>query len=188
MKVLIPENISDITLRTHLKALEIENRTDISLVEKNKRLFCLYTGVKYSQYSNVTKRDINMLSEAIEKALNTQTPFKDRFVLNDVEYRFIPNFDKISQAEFEDLATYDGDMENIHRTMAILFREVKTKDILGNYTLKDYEGTNERAELFLDMPMNIVDGAVFFFESLLKDLKIYILKYTEKEQARAVKL
>ena len=55
----------------------------------------------------------------------------------------IPNFDKITGGEFLDLSEYENDDENLHKLMAVLYREVDKEDAFGNYSIKPYNGTEE---------------------------------------------
>ena len=77
--------------------------------------------------------------------------------------------------------------ETLHKLMAILFRPITKKDSFGNYKIESYNGTNERAELFKYMPMNVVNGAIIFFLTLQKQLLAHIQKSTIAEQQKEVK-
>lgn len=187
MKITLPEHLGEITLAKYLEKEKIEERTDINNKEKEKRVFSLFTGIKYKDLKNISEKDYNDVVNIINKAITLKPEFKQRFELNGVEYGFIPNFDDTTKNEFDDMTLYQDDKEDLNKLMAVLFREVETKDSFGNYTIKKYTGTKERAEIFKQIPMHIVDGAVFFFSSLSNELKIYIQKYTAKVQAKAKK-
>src|SRR5690606_2396064 len=101
-----------------------------------------------------------------------------------IEYGFVPNLDKITTREFVDLSTSGVEVEELHKTMAVLFRKVTDKDAFKNYKIEYYSGTEETAEAMKDMRMNIVNGALLFFCNLARELKISIQKSTQAEQAR----
>jgi len=120
--------------------------------------------------------------------MSTETPFKNTFKLNKVDYGFIPNLDNITAKEWMDLQLYPlNKTETLHKLMAILFRPITKKDSFGNYKIESYNGTNERAELFKYMPMNVVNGAIIFFLTLQKQLLAHIQKSTIVEQQKEVK-
>jgi hypothetical protein len=68
--------------------------------------------------------------------------------------------------------------------MAILFRPITKKDAFNNYTIAEYKGTSEWAEAMKLTPMNVVNGALFFFLNLSTELTNYILNSKEAEQVR----
>lgn len=181
MKVTIPENISDITLEQHLKYAKLNKRDGISDLEHNKRAISIFTSLPYQSIAKIHQSDYEGLVESIITALNTPCDFQSRFYLNGIEYGFIPNLDEITQGEYMDLVEYQADEKDLNKLMAVLFRRVTKTTKLGDYEIRAYDGTKERAELFLKMPMNIVSGALGFFLNLSKDLSKAILRYTAKE-------
>lgn len=187
MTVTIPENIEDITLEQFQKYHALNQREGILDHEYNKRCISIFTGLKYRQLGGIKNTDYEMLVKDIIKALDTQVEFKNTFTFHGVEYGFIPNFDDITQAEWVDLTEYQGDIDTMHKLMAILFRPITKRDRFDNYAIADYNGTKERAELFKGMPLNIVNGALVFFLNLSKELKTAILRYTKAELAKVAK-
>lgn len=172
MKILLPENIQDITLEVFQKYSKIIERTDLDDYQFNKRKVSIFTGIKYKDLDNISNVDFEDIIKQIDIALNIDAPFVDRFVLNDIEFGFIPNFDKIATKEFVDLSLYPvDDVTTYHKLIAILFRPIKNKDALGNYKIKSYNGTSKYSELMKQAPMNIVNGALIFFYSLAKELQ-----------------
>ena len=71
--------------------------------------------------------------------------------------------------------------------MAILYRPIKNKDMSGNYSIVEYQGTTEGAEVMKNTPLNIVNGALGFFLTLSMDLLTYTQKYLKKESQVKVK-
>jgi hypothetical protein len=120
----------------------------------------------------------------IDMALETPFEFVSTFNIEDVEFGFVPNLDKISGAEYFDLSKYGANVETLHNLMAILFRPIKDKDKLGNYSIVPYLGTSEWADIMKLTPMNAVNGALFFFVNLRKELLSYTLKFMEEEQQK----
>jgi hypothetical protein len=71
--------------------------------------------------------------------------------------------------------------------MAILFRPIKKKDALDNYSIIDYKGTEQFAEVMKLMPMSAVTGALVFFYHLGNELLSYIPKFSNQEQVKEKK-
>jgi len=179
LKIQLPENIADITLEQAQK-LDVLNakREDLNELSFIKRYIAIFTELKYRDLDNISMSDFDGIHAQITEALDTEVPFENRFVLNQVEYGFVPNLDEITTGEYIDLSTYGNSMETLHKTMAVLFRPI-TKDMtFGSYEIEPYNGTKDRAEIMKQAPMNIVLGMLVFFCDLLRELKNHILKST----------
>jgi hypothetical protein len=87
-------------------------------------------------------------------------------------------------AEYFDLGKYSTEIEDLHKTMSILFRPITEADGFGNYKIKDYNGTEELCDVMKLMPLSVVNGALVFFSSLANELLNYIQRYTKEEQAK----
>jgi hypothetical protein len=107
-----------------------------------------------------------------------QTDFElQKFItINGVEYGFEPNLSKMAYGAYLDIAKYDTFTidENWAKIMSILYRPVTSKT--GTlYEIKTYDGyINE--DRFLEVPMDVHYGALFFFVRLLTDLPSSIQK------------
>ena len=179
LKIQLPENIADITLEQAQK-LDVLNAKRDSLDELAfiKRYISIFTEIKFRDLDNISMSDFDGIHAQITEALDTEVPFENRFVLNQVEYGFVPNLDEITTGEYIDLSTYGNSMETLHKTMAVLFRPI-TKDMaFGSYEIEPYNGTKDRAEIMKQAPMNIVLGMLVFFCDLSRELKNHILKST----------
>lgn len=180
MKVILPENISEITLEQYQRYVKLCKREDLDIVDFNKRKIEIFAKIPFRKI-NLKVRDYEFILNQIETALNTEAKFVNRFKLNNIEFGFIPNFDNVTLNELIDVEAYQDDDENLHKLMAILFRPVVGKDLFKNYIIEDYNGTDKYSELMKQMPMNIVNGALGFFLNLSNDLEKAIQRYTEEE-------
>ena len=187
MKVLIPEHIGDVTLNQYQRYIKLTEREDLNPFEFSKRKLEIFTKIPYHSLNNVSQKDYEELLNDIDKALATEVQFKDRFSINDVDFGFIPNFDKITTGEFVDLSKYGTDIETLHNLMAILFRPIKNKDSFNNYSIVNYNGTADYAEVMKQTPINIVNGALLFFCNLAKELQKSTQKYMVAELKKAQK-
>jgi hypothetical protein len=183
MKIELPENQSEITLGQFQELAKLNERTDLDLFEYSKRKVKIFTGLSYVKISAMKQTDLEEIINQIDTALNEEAKFQPLFKMNEIEFGFIPNFDDIKANEYFDLSTYDREIETLHKLMAILFRPVKFKT-LGKYEIVRYKGTKEHAEEMKQMPLSIVNGALFFFLNLAKDLSNYIQKSINQEQEK----
>jgi len=178
VEITLPENISEITLEQFQRYDKLMKRTDLDEFNRNKRLIEIFCGITFREVDNIGEKDYDDILGQIAIALTTNSEFIPRFTHNGVDLGFIPNFDKITTAEYVDLSTHGIDVENLHKTMAVLFRPVTGKDPFGNYKIAEYNGTSQYADMMRGIPMNVVNGALVFFYNLANELQDYTLRYT----------
>jgi len=185
MKVILPENIAEITLNQFLK-LEDLNTRDLDINNYNKRKLSIFTNIPFNQIGNVRSEDAERLLTQIDKALATEVEFTPTFTMHEIEFGFIPNFDKITFDENRALMEYGVDKNTLHNLMAILFRPI-TKKEGDKYEIMGFNDSEQYAELMKDMPLNCVNGALVFFWSLANELQQATQKYLTEELVRGMK-
>ena len=188
MKITIPENISDITLSQFQRYEALVKTENVNDVDFSNKFLNIFTGLPLDVCGNVVRKDYQEVLNAVVKALDVKCEFTQTFDLFGKPFGMIPNFDNITSNEYTDLIKYQGDTDNLHRLMAILFRPIKNIDKLDNYSIVDYNGTSQYCELMRKLPMNIVNGCLGFFLSLSNDLDFHTLKYILAEQVKEVVL
>lgn len=186
MKVLVPENLNDVTLKEYLEYNKLAERKDLSEIDFLKRKVAIFTKLTNKDVSSVVAKDLLELSNDIDKALNTQFVFKDRFEINGVKFGFIPNFDDMSFAEYVDLKEYSKDESELNKLMSILYRPVIKEDVFNNYEIAKYNGTSELKDTMLSMPISVLKGAMGFFLNLQNELLTAIQKFTQEVRMKEV--
>jgi len=186
MKVNIPENISEVTLDQFQKYM---NLIDSGIDEEQMRVrkIGIFANIPYKILRDVRATDFERIEAQIDKALETNHEFKNRFTLNGIEFGFIPELDQMSLGEFSDLEKYQSGVEELHKLMSILFRPI-TNSNGERYEIENYKGTSKYSEIMKQTPQSIVNGALVFFLNLANELEDYTLKYSSEEIARGVKL
>jgi len=185
IKIMLPENISDITLEQYQKFEKLKaTGEDLDNRRYAEKLIAIFTDLKKQQIKKLIFKDYEFLVESIVAALSQEVVFQQRFEFEGVEYGMIPNLDEISMGEYADLKEYGSDIDNMHKVMAVLFRPVVKSDMYDNYQIESYNGTKGRDLIMKRLPMNIVQGALVFFYNLASELETAILKYMEKAQER----
>jgi len=187
MKITIPENINDITLVQYQRYTELMNRDDLKEHDRNVRKIQIFTGLKPEQVKQISSNDYAEIISMIDLALEKDHPFTPTFFIQDVEFGFVPNLDKITAGEYIDISKYENDVQTFHNLMAVLFRPILKKDALDNYSIISYQGTEQYAEVMKLIPLSAVTGALVFFSSLSNELLNYTQRFLEEEQARADK-
>ncbi len=185
MKIVLPENISEITLREFLKYEDLLNR-DLDVYNFNKRKIEIFTNIPFKDIDNVKGIDAERILNQIDTALNTEVDFVNTFTMHDIEFGFIPNLDKMTIGEYADLSKHGVDKNSLHNLMAVLFRPV-IKRIGEKYEIVSYNGSEEYAEMMKDMPLNVVNGALVFFYNLANELQEATQKYLSEELRKEMK-
>ena len=178
MKVTLPENISEITLGQFQKLVALALREDLPEMELNKRKIEIFTKIPRRDIKNIAQSDYESILKQIDTAMSTDVEFTNKFTMDGVEYGFIPNLDDITTAEYVDMAKFREEPDTLHNLMSILFRPIVDKDVLGNYIIETYDGSNDVSEKMRGMPLHVVNGALGFFYHLANELQIHIQKST----------
>jgi hypothetical protein len=184
MTITLPENIADITLQQFQKLSELLKRTDLDNDQLNRRKIQIFTNLKPDVIQKLKKVDFDEIVNQIDNAINQEAQFTNVFTMNDIQFGFIPNLDKIDISEFADLKKYNTEPEDLHKLMAVLFRPVTDINKKGEYLIEHYRGTDKYSDMMKQTPLNIVNGALFFFLNLSIELTNYTRKYTAEAQAK----
>ena len=184
-EIRVPETINDIKLgqwQKFITVFEKNKENEDFLNKKMLEIFCgidlkLLAGIKFSDYET-TLTHLNSL-------LWVEQPLQRKFKLKGtdnkiVHFGLIPNLDKMSYGEFEDLENYIHNPKTLNRAMAVLFRPISL-EIKGKYKVHEYKGTDFMAEVMKEMPLGIALGAKVFFYRLATKLGVYTMDYTLKE-------
>ena len=190
----LPKSINDIKLKDYqgyMKVYEANKEVDDANFLELKLLeaFC---GVDLLTANKMPFETFDFALERISDVFKEGTPLVNRFKMtgtDDVtaEFGFIPNLSKMSLGEYVDLDTYIGDMQNMHKAMAILYRPIhKSWDGKKHYRIAEYEGTESYSDVMKEMPLGIALGAMVFFYrlgmKLSKHMMDYSLQLLEKEE------
>jgi hypothetical protein len=123
-----------------------------------------------------TETFINIKKDLTGFMSNTNSDLQRFIKIDGVEYGFEPNLSKMAYGAYLDITKHDTFTidENWAKIMSILYRPVKRKG-MGTYEIEEYNGKDNET-LFLEVPMDVHYGALFFFVRLLTALPSVILK------------
>jgi len=178
LAITIPTELSEIKLGQYQKFLKIADQNDESefIHHKMIEIFC---NVELKYVTQFKRKQIVEIVTTINNLFEKIPPFKNRFTLDGIEYGFIPNLDDISQGEYMDLDNYIVDVADLHRSMAVMFRPIKSK-LKDKYIIEPYEGSDVYAEKMLDAPLDVVLASRVFFYHLGNELLKSTLTYLEE--------
>jgi len=182
LNIIVPNNLSEITLRQYKHFLKIQKKVDDEnfLNAKIIEIFCNLDLKDVMRLKiNDTELIVNTLTEMFEQKPNLVTSFK----LNKVNYGFHPQLDDLTLGEYIDLDTFIGDWENIEKAMAVLYRPIVNK-IKDKYIIEEYKVGND--DRVLDMPMDAVLSSIFFLWNLGIDLSEAMMNYLDKAEGQTL--
>lgn len=178
VKIKVPTDLSDIPLykyQSFHKVLEVNkdvDANDLFIQEKMLQIFCdlpLSDALKYR------KTDIDNVTEMIAKTLEQKPDLVKSFKLGDTEFGFIPKLEDMTFGEYIDLDNSIGDIKNLHKAMAVLYRPIKQK-IKEKYLIEEYKGDNYH-EAMKHTPMDAVVSSMLFFWNLGIELSKVMITY-----------
>lgn len=178
MTITIPENLNEVTLRQYNEYTKaVKGKTNQDYIDRKMvEIFCnIKQGIRQVDFSKFNEA-VNILRES----LNKEPEFQSTFTLNGVTYGFIPSLDKMSLGEKIDLDDYLGNEDMFHRAMAVMYRPVTFKSN-SLYRIEDYEGSDKYADIMLDAPLGVFQGAMVFFYRLTNELLIATLPSLKEE-------
>ena len=183
----VPKTLRGVKLKDWVKFVDIYNKNKDNDSDEflNKKMLEIFCGVSLKSLHELPVSSFGSIISHLYSVLGSKTPLVNRFKMKgvdgeEVEFGFIPNLDKMTYGEWEDLENYIWDDKNMHRAMAVLYRPLVWQ-LGGKYRIHQYEGTDFYAEVMKDMPVDIALGAKVFFYRLAIKLGTYTMDYTLKE-------
>ena len=164
VKVILPENARELTVEQYQKFLKVEGDETFMTLKALELFANIPLKVAYAMKAE----DILDISQHILSIVGGKHPLVKRLSFRGKEYGFVPNLEEMSFGEYIDLDSYLSDMQQLHKTVGVLYRPiVKEKGDL--YEIEPYKGTDGYA----DFPLDVALGATLFFyrlsNKLLKD-------------------
>jgi len=178
VELIIPSNLSEISLKQYQKFLKIQETNDDSYFLQCKmiEIFC-NLDAKSARLLKLT--DADRIVEIINNMFEAKPSLIRTFKIGGVEYGIIPDLDEMSLGEYIDLDTYIGDCQNMQIAMNVLYRPI-SKKIGDKYLINEY--TLDAKEKLEEIPMDIVLGSIFFLYNLGIDLSKTMVNYLEAPQ------
>jgi hypothetical protein len=170
----------DLCIGTYVKIFKVRNLFEEDYFEP--KLISIVTGADEKLLENAPREQISYLANEIAKLIPFEKPtFVDRFTLQGIEYGFIPEWKKMTFAEFADLDTLmnkkpEEMLDYLHIITAILYRPIVKQKSKHKFEIEKYDSDLmvERAELFKDkLDIEYSLGAQFFFIQFARNFSLY---------------
>ena len=183
VKITVPDSLKDIPLHKYQKfqkVLDVNKEAslnDLFIQEKILQIFCdlpLSDALKYR------KSDIDKITEMVAKTLEQKPDLVQSFTIGETEFGFIPKLEDMTFGEYIDLDNSIGDIQNLHKAMAVLYRPIKQK-IKDKYLIEEYRGDNYH-EAMKHTPMDAVVSSMLFFWNLGIELSKAMIVYLQEQE------
>ena len=182
MKIKIPSSLKAITLEKYQKYLKIqENNTDETFLAI--KMIEIFLGLRGDTIMKMKAKSIRDITNVLSEMFTEKPELVKEFTMKGVDYGFIPDLENMTFGEYVDLDTYIGDVDNLHRAMAVLYRPI-TQKANDKYSIEEYEGEDD--EKMKDMPMDAVLSSILFFYHLGMELSTTMLNYLQEEEEKDI--
>jgi hypothetical protein len=183
MRVVIPTSLSEIKLSQYTRYQKVlkDNQDDETFV--CIQMVAIFCNLSVADVMKIPVNDFADIIETLAKVLDQKPKLVRTFKMNGINYGFIPNMDKMTLGEHATIDTLLGNDENIPLLMSVLYRPI-TKWAGEFYQIEEYDGDDEKAELFNEVRMDVVIGSMLFFWTLSKELLSNILLHLEDKAQR----
>ena len=180
VKITVPNDLSEIKLWQYQKFVKIqEDNTDENFLAS--KMIVIFCGISLKEAYTLKAKDVHRITGILADMFEQKPHIKTRFVLNGIEYGFIPNLDDMTLGEYVDLDTYLGKWQQVEKAMAVLYRPI-INTYKNKYTIEEYKA--EGQDVYKDMPMDIVLGSMLFFYRLGIDLSRLMTVYLEQNKEK----
>jgi hypothetical protein len=196
----MPLSMSSISLgqyQEYLKVTDGVDDSDESLNFLKLKMLDIFCGVKLKESYKLPIVVFDSVIDKVVECLSEKTPLSKKFYLElpdnkgRVDFGFIPNLYEMTFGEYIDLDNYISDMQNLHKAMSVLYRPI-VKSHKDMYSIREYDGSEEYANLMKEMPLNVALGALVFFYRLGSKLSRYTtassLKKIQENPAQSLHL
>jgi hypothetical protein len=176
-KLVIPSILSEITLGQWMQFNALTNsiEDEVFLQEKTVEIFC---NIPIKTVRSLDFSSVGEICGLLAIVFKSKPKFKQRFVLDGVEFGMIPQLDSISFGEYIDLDTYFAKENDIDKAMAVLFRPI-TSSIGNDYLIEPYN--LDKKNNMKRMPLDVALAAMDFFLLLNQELLMNTISCLEQE-------
>ena len=168
MKINIPENLNEITIKQFFdfKKCCDTNQDDQYLRLAMVSIFC---DVSVEDIKKISSKDFIDISNQLTNVLKETPTHIERFIINGVEFGFIPNLENITAGEYIELDTLFKDEETYLEQMAVMYRPIigKHKNL---YRIEPFESAEKHKDIMIAAPISAYLGSKVFFCNLLSEL------------------
>ena len=161
-RIIVPETANDLTVRQYLEFLKIEGDDEFKMLS----ILRIFYGIPLKESRNIDLVEVAELATIPLDLMNGDHKLQRIVNYKGKEYGFIPNLQEITFGEYIDLDTYLSNVNNLHKTLSVLYRPIIKRQ--GSvYEIEPYSGSDD----YSDFPLGVGLGALLFFYRLSSKLQ-----------------
>lgn len=183
LELKVPTSYNSITLKSWLelqKEMKNYEGDDEAVTAVMLQHLC---GLDPLYFRGLSIDDYKLIKDTLNSFMTkVDLPLQQHITIDGVEYGFEPNLSQMSYGAYADITKFNniGIDDNWAKIMNILYRPVTHKK--GTlYSIKAYEG-DTHYEKFLNVPMDVHFGALFFLLNLHTELVSSILNSLNQQE------
>jgi len=171
MNLTIPQSYSAVTLGQYLDYAASDDPLD--------KLMAI-TGADEETCRSVEAKSVSEIISLFDLVLSKEVKtFEPIIEVEDKKFGLIPNFNRISYGEFEDINAYCNDFKTYSgHILSIIYRPI-TEKVGDHYLIEAYSPARSevnREYLLKTVTLDIFDGAMLFFSTISNELAISFLE------------
>jgi hypothetical protein len=175
IEINIPESLSEITLMQYQAFIAASETYKGNPVLVDQLMIQYLCGIPLEDVTRLPYSESEFIINQLSSLFKTEThAFKERFKLDGLEYGFITDLENISLGEYLDLDATIVDVDQWHNAMAVMYRPIVNKPFWKKkpkyYEILPHESNPIWQEAMKYAPLDVVLGALFFFQNLERDL------------------
>ena len=169
INITIPENLNEITLYQYQRFEKLikDNEPSEFVNQKTIEIFC---NIDLKDVARIRIAEVSEILKHINELLQHKPKLTTTFKLGVYEFGFIPKLEDLTAGEYIDIENYLGDVQTLHKAMAVLFRPIKHKSN-KLYTIEEYESSDKYSEVLKYMPLDVALGCMLFFFDFAQRLR-----------------
>ena len=189
MKIRIPEGWHEVSVDQYKRMWKAFERDSEGITAARRALEEL-ADLKEGDLLQADQHDIEKATAQLTWMFDEPNPFtlakselQQRVSIEGRTFAFIPDWTKLTVAEFADMETYcnQGMFENLEKIMAVLYRPIIAQE-LDMYDIEPYTASKHRQQLMLQCPMDVCVSATVFFCNIQKELATITPHFSETEK------
>lgn len=188
LEITVPSSLDDITLRQYKEYERVldTNKEDVNAEHfLNLKMLEIFCGVPLEFVNKIKAVHYEEIVNQLYDVLTQKPELVRTFKMGDSTFGFIPNLEDMTFGEYVDLDNHIGDMKNIEKAMAVLYRPIVTK-LKNKYIIDEYKGDLYH-DAMLNMPMSAVISSIVFFYNLGIDLSSVMMNSLQPQQQESLR-
>ena len=184
MKVVLPESLKEITLSQYKKwkRVVLDNPDDDTV--QAIMMVSIFCKLGFDEVMSLPRKDFAEIVEHLAKVLDQRPELVRTFKMGGIAYGLIPDIENATLGEYADADVLFGDDDKLELLMSILYRPI-TRKAGELYEIEPYKADEKKAELFKDVRLDIVIGAMLFFYQLNNELLVNLVASLPKQMTES---